>query len=173
MQVLISQTQLSERIGALGAELTEHYAALDEPIVLVGVLRGSFVFMADLARAIDRPVEVDFMSASSYGDGTTSSGDVKLKTDLQNSIQGRHVLVVEDIVDTGHTLAKLRSILVSRQPASLKFVSLLDKPSRRENSESADWVGFTIEDLFVVGYGLDEAGLNRNLPYVGVKGSDS
>ena len=173
MQVLISQTQLSERIGALGAELTEHYAALDEPIVLVGVLRGSFVFMADLARAIDRPVEVDFMSASSYGDGTTSSGDVKLKTDLQNSIQGRHVLVVEDIVDTGYTLAKLRSILVSRQPASLKFVSLLDKPSRRENSESADWVGFTIEDLFVVGYGLDEAGLNRNLPYVGVKSSDS
>ena len=172
MQVLISEAQLSERIQALGAELTAHYAAIDEPIVLVGVLRGSFVFMADLARAMDRPLEVDFMSASSYGDGTVSSGDVKLKTDLQNSIEGRHVLVVEDIVDTGHTLAKLRSILEARQPASLRFVSLLDKPSRRENSEAADWIGFTIEDLFVVGYGLDEAGLNRNLPYVGVKSSD-
>ena len=172
MQVLISEAQLSERIQALGAELTAHYAAIDEPIVLVGVLRGSFVFMADLARAMDRPLEVDFMSASSYGDGTVSSGDVKLKTDLQNSIEGRHVLVVEDIVDTGHTLAKLRSRLQARQPASLRFVSLLDKPSRRENSEAADWIGFTIEDLFVVGYGLDEAGLNRNLPYVGVKSGD-
>ena len=172
MQVLISETQLSERVAALGEELTQHYADVDEAIVLVGVLRGSFVFMADLARAMDRPLEADFMSASSYGDGTVSSGQVKLKTDLQNSIEGRHVLVVEDIVDTGHTLAKLRSILSSRQPASLRFVSLLDKPSRRENSEAADWTGFTIEDLFVVGYGLDEAGLNRNLPYVGVKNSD-
>jgi len=172
MQILISETQLSERVQALGEELTQHYADVDEAIVLVGVLRGSFIFMADLARAMDRPLEVDFMSASSYGDGTVSSGQVKLKTDLQNSIQGRHVLVVEDIVDTGHTLAKLRSILADRQPASLRFVSLLDKPSRRENSESADWIGFTIEDRFVVGYGLDEAGLNRNLPYVGVKNSD-
>ena len=172
MQVLISEAQLTERVQTLGVEVSEHYAGVEEPLVLVGVLRGSFVFMADLARAMDRPLEVDFMSASSYGDGVLSSGDVKLKTDLQNSIEGRHVVVVEDIVDTGHTLAKLRSILESRQPASLRFVSLLDKPSRRENNEAADWVGFTIEDHFVVGYGLDEAGLNRNLPYVGVKGSD-
>ena len=172
MQVLISEAQLTERIQTLGVEVSAHYASVEEPLVLVGVLRGSFVFMADLARAMDRPLEVDFISASSYGDGMVSSGDVRLKTDLQNPIEGRHVVVVEDIVDTGHTLAKLRSILQSRQPASLRFVSLLDKPSRRENNEAADWVGFTIEDLFVVGYGLDEAGLKRNLPYVGVKGSD-
>ena len=96
------------------------------------------------------------------------SGEVKLKTDLRDPIEGQHVLVVEDIVDTGPP-AKLRGVLTARQPASLKFVSLLDKPSRRENAEAADWIGFTIEDLFVVGYGLDEAGLSRNLPYVGVK----
>jgi hypoxanthine phosphoribosyltransferase len=101
-----------------------------------------------------------------------SSGEVKLKTDLREDIAGRHVLVVEDIVDTGHTLAKLRAVLMERNPASLKFVSLLDKPSRRENSEKADWLGFTIDDLFVVGYGLDAAGLDRNLPYVGVKSFD-
>ena len=169
MRVLISASDLAERTQALGAQLTEHYSAVEEPIIMVGILRGSFIFMADLARAMPRALEVDFMSASSYGDATVSSGDVKLKTDLRQGIKGRHVLVVEDIVDTGHTLAKLRSILTERSPASLKFVSLLDKPSRRENDEAADWVGFTIEDLFVVGYGLDEAGLSRNLPYVGVK----
>jgi hypoxanthine phosphoribosyltransferase len=172
MRVLISASELAERTQALADELTEHYSDVEEPIVMVGILRGSFIFMADLARGMQRPLEVDFMSASSYGDSTVSSGEVKLKTDLRNEITGRHVLVVEDIVDTGHTLAKLRTILTGREPASLKFVSLLDKPSRRENDEAADWVGFTIEDLFVVGYGLDEAGLSRNLPYVGVKSTD-
>ena len=172
MRVLISASELAERTQALAGELTEHYSHVEEPIVMVGILRGSFIFMADLARGMQRPLEVDFMSASSYGDGTVSSGEVKLKTDLRSDIAGRHVLVVEDIVDTGHTLAKLRTILTGRKPASLKFVSLLDKPSRRENDEAADWVGFTIEDLFVVGYGLDEAGLSRNLPYVGVKSTD-
>ena len=169
MQVLISAAELQERIQALGETLRAHYADVDDPIVVVGVLRGSFIFMADLVRALDRPLRVDFLSASSYGDATVSSGEVKLKTDLRDPIEGQHVLVVEDIVDTGHTLAKLRGVLTARQPASLKFVSLLDKPSRRENEEAADWIGFTIEDLFVVGYGLDEAGLSRNLPFVGVK----
>jgi hypoxanthine phosphoribosyltransferase len=172
MNVLYSADQIAARVTELGAEITAHYHGIDQPIVLVGVLRGSYVFMADLARHMPRPLEVDFLSASSYGDATVSSGEVKLKTDLREDIAGRHVLVVEDIVDTGHTLAKLRAVLMERNPASLKFVSLLDKPSRRENSEKADWLGFTIDDLFVVGYGLDAAGLDRNLPYVGVKSFD-
>ena len=169
MQVLISVDALKARVAELGEEITEYYAGINEPLVVVGVLRGSFIFMADLTRQIDRPLVVDFMTASSYGDGTESSGDVRLKTDLRDSIAGRHVLVVEDIVDTGNTLLKLRRILEAREPASLRFVSLLDKPSRRVVDEEADWNGFTIEDHFVVGYGLDGAGLDRNLPYVGVK----
>ena len=172
MKILFDADTLAQRTRLLAQEITQQYDEIDEPIVVVGVLRGSFIFMADLARCLDRPLEVDFMSASSYGDGTVSSGTVQLKTDLRSDIAGRHVLVVEDIVDTGHTLKKLRGILMARQPASLKFVSLLDKPSRREVDEKADWLGFTIEDLFVVGYGLDCAGLDRNLPFVGVKQID-
>jgi len=168
MNTLLSAEELAHRVQSLGETITEHYAHVDEPIIMVGVLRGSFIFMADLIRQFDRPVIVDFMSASSYGDETVSSGVVKLKQDLGENIEGRHVLVVEDIVDTGHTLRKLRTVLEARNPASLKFVSLLDKPSRREADEAADWVGFTIEDHFVVGYGLDAAGLERNIPFIGV-----
>ncbi len=146
MKILIDAPAIAQRTQELATEITEHYAGVAEPIVVVGVLRGSFIFMADLTRLLNRPLVVDFMSASSYGESTVSSGDVQLKTDLRDDIAGRHVLVVEDIVDTGHTLRKLRGILTARKPASLKFVSLLDKPSRREVAERADWSGFTIED---------------------------
>ena len=171
MKSLLSAEELAHRVESLGETIVEHYAHVEEPIIMVGVLRGSFIFMADLIRQFDRPVIVDFLSASSYGDEIVSSGVVKLKQDLRENIEGRHVLVVEDIVDTGHTLRKLRTVLEARNPASLKFVSLLDKPSRREVDEAADWVGFTIEDHFVVGYGLDAAGLERNIPFVGVMGA--
>ena len=169
MESLISATQIGSRVAILGDEITEYYRDLDEPLVVVGVLRGSFVFLADLARQIDLPLYVDFLGASSYGSGTESSGEVRLTTDLRDEIADKHVLLVEDIVDTGQTIGKLRALLNARRPAALKVVTLLDKPSRRTVDQVADWVGFTIEDLFVVGYGLDCAGLDRNLPFIGVR----
>ena len=138
-----------------------------EKLIVVGLLRGSFVFIADLVRELHLPVEVDFLEASSYGDSMTSSREVRILKDLRGEIHGRDVLVVEDIVDTGHTLNHVLHLLESRQPARLKTIALLDKPTRREVDVKASWTGFEIPDEFVVGYGIDYAQMNRSLPYIG------
>jgi hypoxanthine phosphoribosyltransferase len=163
---MISAKSIAARIEALAREIEAEYQGTDK-LVVVGLLRGSFVFIADLVREIDLPVEVDFLEASSYGDATESSREVRILKDLRAAIEGRDVLVVEDIVDTGHTLNHVTSYLATRKPARLKTIALLDKPSRREVDFRADWIGFSIPDEFVVGYGIDFAQRNRNLPYIG------
>ena len=150
----------------LGAQITADYAG-KEP-VLASVLRGSYIFMADLTLAIDLPVTVDFMAVSSYGAGTKSSGQVEIKKDLSDSIEGRDLIIVEDILDSGNTLFYLMEILKARKPASIRICTLMDKPDRRTQPIVADYVGFTIPDAFVVGYGLDYDEKYRNLPYVGI-----
>jgi len=162
--VLITEAALRARVTALGAEIAHDYRELRP--VLVAVLRGAFVFMADLARAIPIEIETDFIGVSSYGSGTRSSGHVRITSDLERVIGGRHVLLVEDIVDTGLTLAYLRRALEARHPASLKICTLLDKRARREVEVALDYVGFPVEDVYVVGYGFDYDGLYRNLPHV-------
>lgn len=164
--ILYSQEQLAQRVKELGAQITADYAG-KEP-VLASVLRGSYIFMADLTRAIDLPVTVDFMAVSSYGAGTKSSGQVEIKKDLSDSIEGRDLIIVEDILDSGNTLFYLMEILKARKPASIRICTLMDKPDRRTQPIVADYVGFTIPDAFVVGYGLDYNEKYRNLPYVGI-----
>ena len=164
--ILYSEEQLRERVKELGAQITADYAG-KEP-VLASVLRGSYIFMADLTRAIDLPVTVDFMAVSSYGAGTKSSGQVEIKKDLSDSIEGRDLIIVEDILDSGNTLYYLMEILRARKPASIRICTLMDKPDRRTKPIVADYVGFTIPDAFVVGYGLDYDEKYRNLPYVGI-----
>ena len=164
--ILYSEEQLRERVKELGAQITADYAG-KEP-VLASVLRGSYIFMADLTRAIDLPVTVDFMAVSSYGAGTKSSGQVEIKKDLSDSIEGRDLIIVEDILDSGNTLYYLMEILKARKPASIRICTLMDKPERRTQPIVADYVGFTIPDAFVVGYGLDYSEKYRNLPYVGI-----
>jgi hypoxanthine phosphoribosyltransferase len=163
LNVFISQSQLQERIAEIGREITKEYKG--EEIVMVVLLRGSFIFAADLARAIEGDVIVDFMVVSSY-QGMETSGEVRIFKDLAENISGRHVLIVEDIVDTGLTLTKILEVLRSRSPKSLNTCSLLSKPSRRIKEVEIKYVGFTIEDKFVVGYGLDLDQKYRNLPYV-------
>ncbi len=163
---MISAKAIAARIEALCQEISAEFADTDK-LVVVGLLRGSFVFIADLVRELDLPIEVDFLEASSYGDGMESSREVRILKDLRGAIEGRDVLVVEDIVDTGHTLNHVTRLLKSRNPARLKSIALLDKPSRREVDFKADWTGFEIPDEFVVGYGIDFAQRNRNLPYIG------
>jgi hypoxanthine phosphoribosyltransferase len=163
---MISAKAIAARIEDLAREIETKFRATDK-LVVVGLLRGSFVFIADLVRELNLPVEVDFLEASSYGDGTESSREVRILKDLRGKIEGRDVLVVEDIVDTGHTLNHVTGFLLSRKPARLMSVALLDKPSRREVNFKADWIGFEIPDEFVVGYGIDYAQRNRNLPYIG------
>lgn len=165
-KILLSEEELKTRVRQLGEEISRDYAGR-EP-VLVSILRGSYIFMADLSRSLDILCRVDFMSVSSYGAGTTSSGQVNIVKDLSDSIEGRDVIVVEDILDTGNTLHYLFQVLQARHPASLKLAVLLDKPSRRTKPISADYVGFTVPDEFVVGYGLDYNEHYRNLPYIGV-----
>ncbi len=164
--ILVDEATIQQRISELGAAISEAYAGKD--LVLVSVLKGSIIFMADLVRAITVPHEIDFMATSSYGAATSSSGVVRILKDLNVSIQGRNVLVVEDIIDSGHTLTYLLRLLTERQPASLRIVTLLDKPERRAVHIDVDWVGFSIPNEFVVGYGLDYNELYRNLPYIGV-----
>ena len=166
-EILFSEQQLKERVAQLGREISRDYAG-KEPVLLVSVLRGSYIFMADLSRAIDIPVQIDFMSVSSYGKGTSSSGQVEIKKDLSDSIEGVHVIVVEDILDSGNTLSYLLHVLSARHPASISLCTLLDKPERREKPITADYVGFTVPNAFIVGYGLDYAEKYRNLPYIGV-----
>jgi len=163
---LISAKSIAARVEALAREITAHFAGTDK-LVVVGLLRGSFVFIADLVREIGLPVEVDFLEASSYGDGMHSSREVRILKDLRGEIAGRDVLVVEDIVDTGFTLHHVIGLLRSRSPARLEVCALLDKPSRREVEIGTKWIGFSIPDEFVVGYGIDFAQRNRNLPYIG------
>jgi hypoxanthine phosphoribosyltransferase len=163
---MISAKAIAARIEALSREIAEEFAETDK-LIVVGLLRGSFVFIADLVRELDLPIEVDFLEASSYGNAMQSSREVKILKDLRGAIEGRDVLVVEDIVDTGHTLNHVIGLLKSRKPRHLKSIALLDKPSRREVDFRADWTGFEIPDEFVVGYGIDYAQRNRNLPFIG------
>ena len=165
-EILFTPEALAQRVKELADQITQDYAG-KSPLI-VGTLRGSFVFMADLVRQINLPLTVDFLSASSYGSGTESSGQVKLKLDLAADISGRDVLIIEDIVDSGNTLSKLLPELQKRGPASLKVCALLDKPERRRVPLHVDYSGFTIPDEFVVGYGLDYAEKYRNLPDIGV-----
>ena len=164
--VLHSEEELKQKVRELGAQITADYAG-KEP-VLISVLRGSYIFMADLSRAIDLPCTIDFMSVSSYGAGTKSSGQVEIKKDLSESIEGKDLIIVEDILDSGNTLFYLIQVLKARKPASVRICTLLDKPERRAKNIKADYSGFTIPDAFVVGYGLDYAEKYRNLPYIGV-----
>ncbi len=166
VEQMISAKAIAAKIEELSRAIRSEFSET-EKLVVVGLLRGSFVFIADLVRELDLPVEVDFMEVSSYGDAMESSREVRILKDLRGGIEGRDVLVVEDIVDTGHTLSHTVKLLKSRKPAKLRTIALLDKPSRREVDFRADWVGFEIPDEFVVGYGIDFAQRNRNLPYIG------
>lgn len=162
--VQISTEQIQVRIGELGAEIASDYA--DEPLHLICVLNGAFIFMADLVRAIDLPITVDFLSVSSYGSRTETSGEVRLVKDLDQSLKNKHVLLVEDIVDTGLTMQYLLNYLRGRGPLSVKVASLLSKPSRRKVDVVVDYLGFEVEDAFVYGYGLDVGHKYRNIPFV-------
>ena len=164
--ILVSEEQIQERIHFLGEQISRDYAGR-EPL-FVGVLKGCFIFMADLMRACDVQCTVDFMVVSSYGSGTRSSGAVEIIKDLSQDIAGKDVIIVEDILDSGNTLSYLTRYMQARQPASIRIVTLLDKPDRRTAEVKADYVGFTIPDDFVVGYGLDYDQRYRNLPYIGV-----
>jgi len=163
---MISAKSIAARIEELCREISSDFEDTNK-LVVVGLLRGSFVFIADLVRELDLPIEVDFLEASSYGNGMESSREVRILKDLRGAIEGRDVLLVEDIVDTGHTLHHVTNLLKSRSPAKLRTIALLDKPSRREVDMKADWTGFEIPDEFVVGYGIDYAQRNRNLPFIG------
>ena len=167
LEVLFTADQIRDRINEIGAEITREYK--DKELVLVSVLKGSCVFLADLMRVIDLPLTIDFMSVSSYKDGTVSTGDVEILKDLSNPIRRKHVVVVEDIVDTGLTLSRLLEILGSRGAASIKLASFLDKPEPRIKKElKIDYTGFVVPNRFMVGYGLDAAGRYRNLPFIAV-----
>jgi len=167
VDIMISEADIRTRVAELGSQISADYRDSGSEMVLVGLLRGSFMFMADLCRAIDVSHEVDFMTASSYGSGMSSSRDVKILKDLDEDIRGKDVLIVEDIIDSGNTLSKVREILQLRGPKSLAICTLLDKPERREVTVQVEYVGFTIPDEFVVGYGIDYAQRYRHLPYVG------
>lgn len=162
---IISEEQLDAKIREMGAQISKDYAG--KSVHLICILKGSTFFMAELAKRITVPVTIDFMSASSYGSGTVSSGQVKITKDLDESIEGKNVIVVEDIIDTGRTLSYLMEFLAGRKPESLKLCTLLDKPERRVCEVDVEYTGFTIPDLFIVGYGLDYDQKYRNLPYIG------
>jgi hypoxanthine phosphoribosyltransferase len=163
---MISAKSIAARIESLARVIEAHYDGVDK-LVVVGLLRGSFIFIADLVRELDMDIEVDFIEASSYGKAMVSSREVRIVKDLSGEIADRHVLVVEDLVDTGYTLSHVVALLRARGPASLRAIALLDKPARREIDFRADWIGFEIPDEFVVGYGIDYAQRNRNLPHIG------
>ncbi len=165
-EVLVTQQQLETRVREMAEEITRDYAG--KAPLMVGILRGSYIFMADLVRHIDLPITMDFMIVSSYGAGTTSSGLVNIKKDLEEDIEGKDIIIVEDILDTGNTLVKLTAELLKRRPASLKLCVMLDKPDRRTTPIKADYTGFPIPDAFVVGCGLDYDQKYRQLPYIGV-----
>lgn len=163
-KVLLTGEQIARRAAELGAQISEDFKG--ETVCLVGTLRGAVMWMAELMKNITCDTVIDFVMASSYGSGTESSGNVKIKKDLDTDIAGKNVIIIEDIIDTGNTLAALRDLFASRRPRSLRICTLLDKPSRRTAAVKADYVGFEIENLFVIGYGLDYDQKYRNLPYV-------
>ena len=163
-EVLITREQLAQRVRELGQQITKDYEG--EPVLLVGILRGSVPFMADLMREIDLDVTIDFMSVSSYGGSTKTSGVVRIIKDLETPIEGRNVIIVEDIIDTGLTLHYLKGYLGGRNPKSLRICTILDKPSRRKIDIKGDYVGFEVDDKFIVGYGLDFNQRYRQLPYI-------
>ncbi|AMB93850.1 hypoxanthine phosphoribosyltransferase [Aerococcus sanguinicola] len=165
-EVLLSQEEIAETVDRLGQELTEDYRGKN-PLV-IGILKGSVVFMTDLVRRMDCPLEMDFMSVSSYGSGTESSGQVKILKDLDQSVEGRHILIVEDIIDTGRTLKKVCELMAHRKAASVKVCALLNKPERRVVDMTCDYTGRDVPDEFVVGYGLDYNEKYRALPYIGI-----
>ena len=166
VETLIKDSDINERVTQLGQIISASYIDTNK-LIVVGLLRGSFMFIADLVRKLDVPVEVDFITVSSYGSGMTSSGNVKLLKDLDGDISGHDVLLVEDIVDTGKTLEAVIEMLETRMPNSIKVCALLNKQSRRISNIKADWIGFEIPDEFVVGYGIDYDQRNRNLPFIG------
>ena len=169
-EILLTEQQIQARVAEMGAEITRDYPAHDEPLLLVGVLKGATLFLADLVRQIDRPLEFDFVAVSSYGAATQSSGEVRILKDLDAAVTGKHVLIVEDILDTGLTLrfSYLMESLIARHARSVKVCVLLDKPARRKVEVPVDYRGFTIDDKFVVGYGMDYGELYRNLRCIGV-----
>ncbi|MDO4594155.1 MAG: hypoxanthine phosphoribosyltransferase [Tissierellia bacterium] len=167
-KVLIDQDSVQKRIKQLASKVNEYYNDVDNDILLVGILRGSIMFMADLAKQLKINCKLDFMDVSSYGDEFESSGNVKILKDLDTDVRGLDVLIVEDIIDSGNTLAFLADSLKQRGAKSVKIITLLDKPERREKKISPDWTGFKIPNEFVVGYGMDYKQLYRNLPYIGV-----
>ena len=165
-EILLTEEMLKNKVAELGAQITRDYA--DKEIFAIGILRGAVVFMADLIRAIERPVQIDFMAVSSYGMQADSSGIVRILKDLDSSITGKHVLIIEDIIDSGQTLSYLIKNLAERKPASIQLCTLMNKPERRKVDLPVKYVGFEIPNEFVVGYGLDYAEKYRNLPYLGV-----
>jgi len=166
LEPMFSAEQIAKRVRELGLQIERDYQGKE--LVLLGVLKGSYIFISDLARAIDLPLSVDFIGLSSYGEATESSGVVKITSDLAKPIERKHVLIVEDIVDTGLTMRYLLDNLATRRPASVKLCTLLHKPSRARTRIPIDYLGFQIEDRFVVGYGLDAADMYRNVPFIGV-----
>jgi hypoxanthine phosphoribosyltransferase len=167
MNVMISAEDIQHKVKQLGEQINAHYAQSDKELVLVGLLRGSVIFMADLCRTIEKPHELDFMTVSSYGSGTVSSRDVKILKDLDGEIFGKDVVVVEDIIDSGNTLSKVMEMLQTRNPNSIELCTLVSKPSRREIDLEVRFLGFEVEDRFIVGYGLDYDQKYRHLPYIG------
>ncbi len=165
ISVYLTEEQISTRIAEIGAELTEKFKG--ESVFLICILRGSIFFTTELAKRIDLPMEIDFMTVSSYGAETVSSGVINIKKDLDSSIEGKNVIVVEDIIDSGNTLSRLLQLFKSRNPKTLTLCTLLDKPARRETEVPVDYTGFVVPDKFIVGYGLDWDQKYRNLPYIG------
>ena len=165
-RVLLTEEQIHARVREMGKAISEDFAGKE--VVFIGVLKGCFIFMADLMRCVTIPCMMDFMAVSSYGSGTVSTGAVKINKDLNEDIEGKHVIFVEDILDSGMTLSYLKQYLMVRKPASVNIATLLDKPSRRKADISADYCGFQVPDSFVVGYGLDYAEKYRNLPFIGI-----
>lgn len=163
---LLSEQKIKEAVEKMGAQITSDYKGKE--LVLICILKGSIIFTADLMRAIDLPLKIDFLAASSYGSGTQSSGTITIKKDIDTDIKGKHVLLVEDIIDSGNTLSRLKKMFSEREAASVKICTMLDKPARRETEISPDYCGYTVPDEFVVGCGLDFDEYYRNLPYIGI-----
>lgn len=167
MRIMISSKEIQAKVKQLGEKINAHYAQSDKELVLIGLLHGSVIFMADLCRAIEKPHELDFMTVSSYGGSTTSSRDVRILKDLDGEIRGKDILVVEDIIDSGNTLSKVLEILSTRHPNSIELCTLVSKPSRREIDLDVKFLGFEVEDKFIVGYGLDYDQKYRHIPFIG------